>query len=283
MKRAIILYLPVIHQGYLSFLDRHLPADIFLLSSKTFTPIDPVIGDQLSRDIRAVPIAEIKELLWYLYEADKNPSDTKVNLFKDIESLQDYSEIIMPDEDISRVLELHFPWATINLDTVFLRWDWSKSTMKNEVIGRFPVSTDEEHRKNMKIIQDVSEKSSDIWRHVGAGIVLCDDKVLSAYNEHMPSPHSPYVLGDPRLHMKPGEHPDICTAIHAEQHLIAQAAKYGIALNGATMYVTTFPCAPCARLISKTGIKKLFFHEGYSNLDAADILIAAEIEIIQVQ
>lgn len=287
MKKAIIAYIPVIHQGYLSFLDRHMPAHIFLLSARSISPIDAIIGDQLSRDIRAVPRPRIKELLSYIYEADRDPYLKSVNSFKDIETLRGYSDIIMPDEDISHLLQKHLPWATVQFDTAFLRWDWSKSTMKSEVVGKFPVSTSKINRFNMKMVQGVAKKSSDVWRHVGAGVMVNGNKrpkvMLLGYNEHMPSPYAPYEDGDVRLHMKPGEHPEIGTAIHAEQSLIAQAAKEGISLNGLTMYVTTFPCAPCARLIKKSGIKKLFFLNGYSNLDAEDILIKAGIEIVQVK
>lgn len=42
--------------------------------------------------------------------------------------------------------------------------------------------------------------------------------------------------------------------IHAEQNAIAWAAREGIALKGATLFTTLFPCHSCAKLILQTGI-----------------------------
>ena len=48
-----------------------------------------------------------------------------------------------------------------------------------------------------------------------------------------------------------------CHAVHAEQNIIAQAAKYGISLEGATVYVNTFPCSICAKLMINVGIARV--------------------------
>ncbi len=45
--------------------------------------------------------------------------------------------------------------------------------------------------------------------------------------------------------------------IHAEQNAICQAAKFGIALEGATLYCKMEPCRVCAMLIISTGIKRV--------------------------
>lgn len=45
--------------------------------------------------------------------------------------------------------------------------------------------------------------------------------------------------------------------IHAEISAIGQAAKRGIAIDGATIYGTLFPCNPCALAITAAGIKKV--------------------------
>lgn len=278
--KAIVGYIPVIHQGYLSFLERQLPAHILLLSAEAMAPIDGVIADQLSRDIRAVSVKQIKSMLQDLYPR------TRIRVFESIEDLKEYDEITMLDEDISHSLKKHIPWTKVQFDTAFLRWDWSNSTVANKVVGKFPVSTNVWDRIAMDKAVNVSDKSSDVWRHVGAAVRVTTAKksmFLVAYNEHMPDIYAPYVNGDPRLQMMPGERPDICTAIHAEQSLIAQAAKEGLKLDGLSMYVSTFPCAPCSRLIVKAGIKKLFFKEGYSNLDAVEVLTADGIEIFQVK
>ncbi len=45
--------------------------------------------------------------------------------------------------------------------------------------------------------------------------------------------------------------------IHAEQNAICQAAKYGIPLEGTTLYCTMEPCRVCAMLIISVGVKKV--------------------------
>jgi dCMP deaminase len=290
MNKAIIVYIPVIHQGYKSFLDRHMPADIFLLTSKNLVSIDATIADRLSRDIRALSLGDVESILWDLYP-EKKTGAFELTLHRTIESLdldkfnehKEYEEVIMLDEDISHVIEGLIPWAKVTYDNAFLRWDWSKTNAVSEVIGEFPVSTDQGDRQIMAMARAQAGGSSDVWRHVGAAIPINGQLLLAAHNEHMPDPHDPYINGDPRLNLRPGQSPEICTAIHAEQNIIAQAAKNGTAINGLSMYVTTFPCPVCARVIAKSGIKKVFFAEGYSTLDAAEILSKADIEIVQVK
>ena len=47
------------------------------------------------------------------------------------------------------------------------------------------------------------------------------------------------------------------------------------------MYVTDFPCPPCAKLIAAAGIARLYFREGYAVLDGSDVLEGAGIEVVQ--
>jgi len=51
--------------------------------------------------------------------------------------------------------------------------------------------------------------------------------------------------------------------IHAEQNAICQAAKYGIPLEGTTLYCTMEPCRVCAMLIISVGIKKVVAKNKY--------------------
>ncbi|MBR1627299.1 MAG: AAA family ATPase [Bacteroidales bacterium] len=54
--------------------------------------------------------------------------------------------------------------------------------------------------------------------------------------------------------------------VHAEQNAICQAAKRGIALDGATLYCTMTPCRTCAMMIINCGIKRVVclnkYHSG---------------------
>ena len=46
-----------------------------------------------------------------------------------------------------------------------------------------------------------------------------------------------------------GTRAELCYAVHAEQNAICQAAKLGISVEGATIYVTHQPCVICAKMI----------------------------------
>lgn len=51
--------------------------------------------------------------------------------------------------------------------------------------------------------------------------------------------------------------------LHAEMAAICTAARRGTPIGGRTMYVTTFPCHECARLIIGAGITKLIYIDPY--------------------
>ncbi|MEA4968167.1 MAG: cytidine/deoxycytidylate deaminase family protein [Bacteroidaceae bacterium] len=51
--------------------------------------------------------------------------------------------------------------------------------------------------------------------------------------------------------------------VHAEQNAICQAAKRGIALDGATLYCRMTPCRTCAMLIINCGIKRVVCEKKY--------------------
>lgn len=51
--------------------------------------------------------------------------------------------------------------------------------------------------------------------------------------------------------------------VHAEMNSIADAARLGRSIKGATMHVTTFPCHNCAKHIIASGISRLVFIEPY--------------------
>ena len=75
---------------------------------------------------------------------------------------------------------------------------------------------------------------------------------------------------------------DLSTAIHAEASVVAKAARDGVPLDGADLYVTTFPCPACARLIAESGFRRCYFADPYSLLEGDTILRAAGVELFWV-
>lgn len=49
---------------------------------------------------------------------------------------------------------------------------------------------------------------------------------------------------------------------HAEQNLVAQAARNGIALKGSTVIITSLPpCSSCTKSLIQAGVKQVYFPE----------------------
>jgi len=51
--------------------------------------------------------------------------------------------------------------------------------------------------------------------------------------------------------------------VHAEMHALSQAASLGRAVQGSTLFCTTFPCHGCARHIISSGVHEVVFIEPY--------------------
>ena len=72
--------------------------------------------------------------------------------------------------------------------------------------------------------------------------------------------------------------------IHAEQNAIAQAARYGIALENTTLYCTMEPCRVCAMLIISVGVKRVVAKRCYhAAQETRDLFKDAGIELIVVE
>jgi len=60
--------------------------------------------------------------------------------------------------------------------------------------------------------------------------------------------------------------------VHAEANALLQCAKFGVATEGAHIYVTHFPCLQCTKLIIQSGIKHVYYAEDYRNDSFAEQL-----------
>jgi len=69
--------------------------------------------------------------------------------------------------------------------------------------------------------------------------------------------------------------------IHAEQNALCQAARYGIPLEGTTLYCSMEPCRVCAMLIISAGIKKVVAKKRYHAAGESRVLLKqAGIELV---
>lgn len=109
----------------------------------------------------------------------------------------------------------------------------------------------------MSIAQVVSSRSTCHRKFVGA-VIVRDRTILSTgYNGSIRGmPHCTEVG-----HMMEDGH---CVAtIHAEANAILQAAKNGVMIEGATIYVTASPCWNCFKQCANAGIRRICYGEFY--------------------
>jgi dCMP deaminase len=235
----------------------------------------------LERDIRALSPEEIKLEAKALNLAP----DISILEKDDLDELGDFTEIIVPSDEVGRSLvEKYFSEKNIKWETTFLRWNKMNAVTQTPPDSDQTISTEDFDKKMIGLAALEAEKSSDWWRRVGA-ILVKDGKVIGTrYNKHAVTENSAYIDGEPRSNFDAGKAiADLVIFEHGEASLIAEAARKGEATLGAEIYVTTFPCPSCAMAIANAGIKKVYYKEGYSLLDAQRVLKNAGIELILVK
>jgi dCMP deaminase len=68
---------------------------------------------------------------------------------------------------------------------------------------------------------------------------------------------------------------------HAEQNAICQAARFGIALDGGTLYTKMAPCYACAKMIINAGIKRVVCSQDYqASARSKEIFQEAGVEFV---
>jgi dCMP deaminase len=67
--------------------------------------------------------------------------------------------------------------------------------------------------------------------------------------------------------------------IHAELNCLIKAAKEGVSVHGATVYVTMSPCRHCAALMIQSGIKRVVYSEQYRDASGIEYLINNGVEV----
>lgn len=118
----------------------------------------------------------------------------------------------------------------------------------------------------MSIAETVATRSTCVRRQIGA-IIVRDRMILTTgYNGAPRGVAHCTETGCIRnkLNIPSGERHELCKAVHSEQNAIIQAARHGISICGGDMYVTTFPCVICAKMIINAGLKTVFYTGEYS-------------------
>ena len=137
----------------------------------------------------------------------------------------------------------------------------------------------------MELVDTIKKRSTCIRRQVGA-IIVKDNRILTTgYNGAPSGLHHCIDMGCIRekLGVPSGERHELCRALHAEQNAMIQASKYGINIDGATIYITTQPCMICAKMIINAGIKRVVYSGDYPDEMSINILNEASIELLKYE
>lgn len=114
----------------------------------------------------------------------------------------------------------------------------------------------------------ISSRSACERLHVGCVLVSAGthpNRVIAAgYNGFLPgAPHCSCV--------REGHEQ---ATVHAEQNAIADAAKRGVSVMGATVYVTHFPCINCAKILASAGVGTIKYLHDYHNDPLVEALLS---------
>jgi dCMP deaminase len=109
---------------------------------------------------------------------------------------------------------------------------------------------------------------------VGAVVVRDNRTILDGWNGTVPGQDN--CCEDSHGKTKP-------TVIHAERNIIFYAARKGIPLEGATMYITHSPCIGCAQAMAAAGITRVVYVEDYKTAEGTEFLSDLNINVVKVE
>jgi dCMP deaminase len=129
----------------------------------------------------------------------------------------------------------------------------------------------------MTVARVVASRSTCDRKHVGAVIVRERTILSTGYNGSIRGmPHC-----DDVGHLIENGH---CVAtIHAEANAIVQAARNGVRIEGAEIYITASPCWSCFKMIANAGIVAIFYGEFYRDERIFSVAEQLGIRLVHVE
>jgi len=108
-----------------------------------------------------------------------------------------------------------------------------------------------------------AEQSTCLRRKVGAVAVKEKRIIATGFNGQVSGTvHCKKCLRE-ELGIPSGQRQEICRALHAEQNVLIQCAKYGPPIKGAIIYQTTKPCITCFKMLLNAGVESIIYEHDY--------------------
>ena len=116
----------------------------------------------------------------------------------------------------------------------------------------------------INIAAELSCASKCVSKQVGA-VIVKDGRILSTGYNGTPAGYSNCSDHWEGKYTKEHHEWSKTYEIHAEMNAIIWAARRGISIEGATIYVTLEPCADCSKNIIASGIKRIVYAKEYEH------------------
>lgn len=127
----------------------------------------------------------------------------------------------------------------------------------------------------LRIAEVVATRSTCLRRQIGA-VLVKEKRIISTGYNGVPE-NIEHCRVCARANVPSGQRSELCRAAHAEQNAINFAARFGIAIDGAMLYTTHYPCSWCAKSIVNSGIKRVVYSNPYPDELTKEILQNIEV------
>jgi dCMP deaminase len=132
------------------------------------------------------------------------------------------------------------------------------------------------HRYFMNLAREAATRSTCPRKSVGALVVRDKAILATGYNGSIRGlPHCTEVGC-----LMENEH--CVRTVHAEANALLQAARHGVSIDKADIYVTASPCWDCFKLIANAGIARVLYGEFYRDERITEYAHKAGIELVHL-
>jgi len=137
-------------------------------------------------------------------------------------------------------------------------------------------------RNFINIASEIAKASKCVSKQVGA-VIVRDGRILSTGYNGTPSGFTNCC--DHWEGKYTNEHHEWSKTyeIHAEMNAIIWAAREGIKIKDATIYVTLEPCSDCSKNIIASGIKRIVYDKSYEHTNSSVVTNFIEVNGVVIE
>ena len=119
----------------------------------------------------------------------------------------------------------------------------------------------------INIAKEIAGASKCVSKQVGA-VIVKDGRILSTGYNGTPAGYTNCCTHWDDEYTKDHHDWSKTYEIHAEMNAIIWAARKGISIEGATIYVTLEPCSECSKNLIASGIVRIVYEKAYEHTNS---------------